>query len=44
MTLSIILTHEIIIATSLHHYHVTQRQLDTWQIFYFKKNLKKNKK
>jgi len=30
MTLGIILTHGIITTTSLCHYHVAWRQLDTW--------------
>jgi len=34
MTSSIILTLDIITLTSLCHYHVAGRQLDTWQNFY----------
>jgi len=41
MTLSIILTRGIIIATSLCHCHVARLQLDTWHIFYIFKKFKK---
>jgi len=38
MTPGIILTPVIVTTTSLCHYHVARWQLDTWQMFYFKKN------